>query len=1197
MALATIAGTQLTAALKPQLTLLVDDMRARLNADTHELENWRTTHREAVREQRTATSWTDWSEDQLTQAAVGWLLTSVFVRFCEDNLLLGDTAVWIVGPTPLLRQRAVDAENSFYREHQDCSYREWLEQSFEALRRNPATQALVDEHAALNIISPSSDAVQQLINFWRQTDDTGELVWNFHDDTLSTRFLGDLYQNLSDSARENLSLLQTPEFVEEFILDRTLEPALKDRPLEGFKLIDPTCGSGHFLLGAFTRLLNQWHRHAPALELRTKVDNSLRSIYGVDLNPFAIAIAKFRLIVAAMRFCGEKSLLDLPKFSINLAVGDSLLHGPERGGRIALNYDDQKFDKDSASSGHTYSTEDAAILKLFLSPSQYDVVVGNPPYHRQEDSALNDRYREIYESCSGKFTLPVPFMERFFQLAKSDQIPGWVGQITANTFMKRQFGKKLVNNHLKTLDLRLIADMSGVYMEGFGLPTVIIVGRNHTRIHSNIRVVLGIKGEPGRPEVLHDGKVWSSIRDHIDDDHYQDQWISVSEMRRDHFDSHPWSLSGGGAIETAAAIEAGSKNKLADIIDDIGMTFLTGEDESYILPVNSPLTRRVAADTITVIEGDAVRDWHVNPGSPAITTFKWDGSPRELSVDTQRHLWRNQTRLRNRIYFSKTPEQRGLRWFDIAMYFPQRHVTPNSICFAETCDRNKFYIHRGGAAFKQTAPAIKFAANASERDQVGALGVLNSSLACFWLKEQSHNYGDRKDKYGSRITGSPEFDTYNFTTTIVQRFPMPAQLPDVLAQKLDALGKRLEEFHPNLLKKEILAEENRLRSLEETYNELRGTLIALQEELDWDVYRRYDLIDEDLTVPGFDVPIISLGQRAFEIALSRRIDIGNEESDWFTRHSSKRVSEIPLDWPEKYRTLISKRLEAIEKNPFVGLLENARYKRRWTDAGFREKVKLACRTQILEMVESPHLWFNHRGVPTPRSISELAGELEKDPDFVTVLNRWAGHKDANATVGLTEILSSEHVPYLTRYYLKESGLRKYSQWMECWEAQRSADEDGIAGTKLPGPPLFKDSDFTQPDYWKHRGKINTARERFISFPGLGRETDPTPLLGWAGWNHAQQGLALGVIYAMRESEGKPLSALVPVVAGMAEVLPWVKQWHSGVDTNLGIDLFEYLAAQLAEKSAAVGVPVQDLPAWRPEKKARGRKAATGKAGK
>ncbi|WP_419404245.1 hypothetical protein, partial [Micrococcus sp. F3Y] len=70
--------------------------------------------------------------------------------------------------------------------------------------------------------------------------------------------MGDLYQDLSEHAKKTFALLQTPVFVEEFILDRTLEPALAERPLEGFRLIDPTCGSGHFLLGAFSRLLARW---------------------------------------------------------------------------------------------------------------------------------------------------------------------------------------------------------------------------------------------------------------------------------------------------------------------------------------------------------------------------------------------------------------------------------------------------------------------------------------------------------------------------------------------------------------------------------------------------------------------------------------------------------------------------------------------------------------------------------------------------------------------------------------------------------------------------------------------------------------------------------------------------------------------------------------------------------------------------
>lgn len=61
------------------------------------------------------------------------------------------------------------------------------------------------------------------MRFWRRTSAEGNLVHDFRDERLDTRFLGDLYQDLSAQARDQYALLQTPEFVEEFILDRTLE--------------------------------------------------------------------------------------------------------------------------------------------------------------------------------------------------------------------------------------------------------------------------------------------------------------------------------------------------------------------------------------------------------------------------------------------------------------------------------------------------------------------------------------------------------------------------------------------------------------------------------------------------------------------------------------------------------------------------------------------------------------------------------------------------------------------------------------------------------------------------------------------------------------------------------------------------------------------------------------------------------------
>jgi hypothetical protein len=95
------------------------------------------------------------------------------------------------------------------------------------------------------------------------------------------------------------ALLRMPEFVEEFLLDRTLDPAIEELGLAGLRLLDPTCGSGHFLLGALHRLLDRWVRAEPGTGKRELVQRALDAVYGVDVNPYAVAITRFRLLVAA----------------------------------------------------------------------------------------------------------------------------------------------------------------------------------------------------------------------------------------------------------------------------------------------------------------------------------------------------------------------------------------------------------------------------------------------------------------------------------------------------------------------------------------------------------------------------------------------------------------------------------------------------------------------------------------------------------------------------------------------------------------------------------------------------------------------------------------------------------------------------------------------------------------------------------
>ena len=60
---------------------------------------------------------------------------------------------------------------------------------------------------------------------------------------------------------------------------------------------------------------------------------------------------------------------------------------------------------------------------------------------------------------------------------------------------------------------------------------------------------------------------------------------------------------------------------------------------------------------------------------------------------------------------------------------------PLSIAFAFVATHNHFVLDRGGKVFKQSAPIIKLPADATEDDHLALLGLLNSSTACFWMKQ------------------------------------------------------------------------------------------------------------------------------------------------------------------------------------------------------------------------------------------------------------------------------------------------------------------------------------------------------------------------------------------------------------------------------------------------------------------------------
>jgi hypothetical protein len=221
-------------------------------------------------------------------------------------------------------------------------------------------------------------------------------------------------------------------------------------------------------------------------------------------------------------------------------------------------------------------------------------------------------------------------------------------------------------------------------------------------------------------------------------------------------------------------------------------------------------------------------------------------------------------------------------------------------------------------------------------------------------------------------------------------------------------------------------------------------------------------------------------------------------------------------------------------------------------------------------------------------VAQLADEVARDADMVSVLALWEGRPDVPVLQSLIKLLADEAVPFLAAYRYKDSGLRKREAWEQTWALQRREDAGEIVGP-IPVPPKYTSADFRKTSYWQARGKLDVPKERFILYPEAGRETDPTSLLGWAGWDHAQQSLALSVIIGAREAEGWTDEGLVPLVAGLAELQPWVEQWHAQIDPAYGVSLAAFCREQLTTRAAQVGQTLDQLAAWGPQPAARGRK--------
>ncbi len=1222
-----IDARRLLADLQKLLKQLEADIRQRIDEQPVVIRELQAEWQQARDSKRISRTFFDWLEDAVTQAGVHWILATVFLRFLEDNGYL--ERPFLFGSAANSQALARDRHEVYFRANPSHSDREYLLASFAEASQLPGLKGLFDlRHNPLFRLGVSGDGAMALLGFWRKIDpDTGHVIHGFEHPEHETRFLGDLYQDLSEAARKRYALLQTPEFIEEFILDRTLTPAIEAFGYKVVRLLDPTCGSGHFLLGAFVRLVALWARHEPARNLPDLVQRALDGVYGVDLNPFAAEIARFRLLIAALKESGIRKLRDAPDFQINVAIGDSLLHG-RRIGQLDLGEEARSLL--TTGLAHAYRTEDLDEINRILD-QQYHAVVGNPPYITVKDAVLSQAYRARYSTCHMKYSLGVPFTQRFFQLSLSgnDSDPaGFVGLITTNSFMKREFGSKLIEEYLPRVNLTHVIDTSVASIPGHGTPTVILFGRNGSPRGDTVRTVMGIKGEPSPPEIPAQGKVWRAIVEQVDSVGSESAFISVGDTPRTTFGKHPWSIGGGGAAELKEQIEE-DRQPLSTLNVSIGFSAITGEDDAFVLPEDA--MRRLRAPARPFGVGDEVRDWAHKSRSEVIFPYADEQGALTAhlpvkAVALTEHLWCLRTKLRNRLMFGKTPEQAGLAWWELSFVSEERLRAPFLITFAFVATNNHFALNRGGTVFNRSAPVIRLPRGTDQDTHLGLLGLLNSSTAGFWMQQVFHNKGGPG---GGSSKDEKWHDFYEHAGTKLADFPLIASYPTELARQLDSLAQAYVAHWPESVIASAPPTRNALDGARANAESTLQRMVTLQEELDWRTYLLYGLVDEDLEYSA--PPPIRPGERAFEIVLARRIAAGESETKWFQWLNVRPITDPPAEWPADYRHIVERRIALIESDRNIALIEAPSSKRRWERESWDEKENRALTTWLLGRLETDHFWG---GPPALKSVNRLADLARSDTEFIQVATLYYGRDDFDVAALVATLVTGEAVPFLPVLRFAESGLRKREEWAHTWQLQRQEDEidaEMEAGSserrhrlesvvrdtrtaanldaethqwiettlraemaaesnqrkaaeigKIPVPPKYQSKDFLKPDLWRLRGGLDVPKERFVSYPGASPDADGSLQVAWAGWTHLQQATALAGHYvALKDQEGWPPARLAPLLTGLLELIPWLKQWHNQYDPVYGTGLGDYFDGFVQGEARALGFTTDALRVWQP----------------
>jgi type I restriction-modification system DNA methylase subunit len=269
----------------------------------------------------------------------------------------------------------------------------------------------------------------------------------------------------------------TPQYIVEYIVKNTVGELLKGKSTkqaEKIKVLDPACGSGSFLIGAYEFLLN-WHlaeyenlsdnekeklekkgviykqvnkestgESIESWQLTTneKKRIMLNNIYGVDIDSQAVEVTKLSLALKMLENENQQSINKqmklfaeriLPDMSENIKCGNSLV-----GSDFYDTFPIEDLNEDVVQKTNVFDWQKE--FKEIFDKGGFDAIVGNPPYIRVQAIEKNQKeyLNSKYKSATSNYDLYVLFIEKSLELMSNK---ARFSMILPNKFMESRYGE------------------------------------------------------------------------------------------------------------------------------------------------------------------------------------------------------------------------------------------------------------------------------------------------------------------------------------------------------------------------------------------------------------------------------------------------------------------------------------------------------------------------------------------------------------------------------------------------------------------------------------------------------------------------------------------------------------------------------------------------------------------------------------